>query len=404
MKLNRILFFAATLAACSYLSATPSFSGAIGGSAGGDLNVPLNGDKVSGTVPLAAYAAAQANLADWAIARGEIAAWSSNLAFNDIFADSDANVRLNELSFVLQRRAFTATNYFSAFVGTYEPIGSDAFLMRHFGVEPISSRLTKSYTSLVGSPLRDSKGAGLSYVVNFDKAPIATGVSFYFGKNKNDDWSINLDARFALATNLVTLDLLFGAGSPLQDTYKNKDVVLVIDTITLHGGLNFLAGSKYTHGLLLQVGLEDIVVKGEGGAAFTGDEIRFLFEPRLKFKHFNFTLTAYSFSEKSVKELAYLKDPIGAGFTFYKDNIEGKNGDITVGIHSIFSVSGITLNDLFQRNDLDKIVYNAYITPYAEFPLSGTASIEMTGRIGVLDLTGNQSLNFNLTIGAKKVF
>lgn len=404
MKLNKIFFFAAVLTAGAYLSATPSFSGAIGGSAGGDLNVPLNGDKVSGTVPLAAYAAAQANITDWAIARGEIAAWASNLAFNDIFADSDANVRLNELSFVLQRRAFTATNYFSVFLGAYEPIGSDAFLMRHFGVEPISSRLTKSYTSLVGSPLNDTKGAGLSYVVNFDKAPIATGVSFYFSKNKDNDWAINLDGRFALATNLVTLDFVFGAGSPLQDTYKNQDVVLVIDTITLHGGINFLAGSKYTHGLLIQAGLEDVVVKGNNGSGFNGDEIRFLFEPRLKFNTFSFTLTAYSFSEKSVKELAYLRDPIGAGFTFYKDDIEGKRGDICLGIHSIFSVKGITFGDIAQAKDLSKAIYNAYVTPYAEIPLSGIASIETIAQIGVLDITGSPSLNFSLTIGAKRVF
>lgn len=404
MKLNRIFFFAAIFAACSYLSAAPSFSGSIGGSAGGDLNVPLNGDKAQGTIPLAAYAAAQVNLTNWAIARGEIAAWASNLAFNDIFADSDANVRLNELSLVLQRRAFTATNYFSVFLGAYEPIGSDAFLMRHFGIEPISSRLAKSYTSLAGSPIRDSKGAGASYIVNFDKAPIATGASFYFSKNKDNDWAINLDARFALATNLATLDFLVGVGSPLQDTYKNKDVVLVIDTITLHGGINFLAGSKYTHGLLIQAGLEDIVVKGSNGSGFNGDEIRFLFEPRLMFNTFNFTLTAYSFSEKSVKELAYLRDPLGACFTFYKDNIEGKRGDISVGIHSIFSLKGITISDIVQSKNLGNAIYNAYITPYIEIPLSGIASIETIAQVGVLDLTGNQTLAFRLTLGGRKTF
>ncbi len=404
MKLNKILFFAAILTAGAHLSAAPSFSGAIGGCAGGDLNVPLNGNKAQGNVPLAAYAAAQANLAEWAIARGEIAAWSSNLSFNDIFADSDANVRLNELSFVLQRRAFTATNYFSFFVGTYEPIGSDAFLMRHFGIEPISSRLTKSYTSMVGSPIRDSKGAGVSYIVNFDKAPIATGVSFYFSKNKKDDWAINLDTRFALATNLVTLDFLAGVGSPLQDSYKNKDVVLVIDTITLHGGINFLAGSKYTHGLFLQIGLEDVVVKGSDNIGFNGDELRFLLEPRINFNSFNFTLTVYSLSEKAVKELAYLRDALGGGFTFYKDDIEGKRGDITLGIHTICSIAGITINDVIQSKDLGKAIYNVYVTPYAEFPLSPNARIETTAQVGVFDITGSQSLNFCLTVGARKTF
>lgn len=404
MKLNKIIIFAALLAASSYLSAAPSFGGAIGGSAGANLNIPLKGEKIKGTVPLAAYAAVQANLADWAIFRGEIAAWASNLSFDDIFADSDANVRLNELSFVLQRRAFTATNYFSIFLGAFEAIGSDAFLMRHFGVEPISSVLTKTYTSLYGSSLRDdAKGAGLSYMVNFDKAPVATGISFYFSKNKKNDWAVNLDARFAMVTNLITMDFMFGVGSPLQDSYNDKSVVLVIDTITLHSGLSFLMGSKYTHALFLQVGLEDTIVKGSG-SGFSVDEIRFLFEPRINFKKFRFSLTAYSLGEKSIKELTYLRDPFGAGFTFYKDDIEGKNGDITMGIHSVVSIAGITFGDLTKGKNTGDAKYNVYITPYAEFPLSGAASIETIAQVGVLDLAGSQSLSFSLTIGGKKTF
>ena len=405
MKFNKIIIFASLLAASSYLSAAPSFSGAIGGSAGADLNVPLNGKKTEGKVPLAGYAAFQANLTDWAIFRGEIAAWAPNLSFEEIFSDSEAHVRLNELSFVLQRRAFTATNYFSAFVGAFEPIGSDAFLMRHFGIEPIGSKTTKSYTSLVGSPLRDNpKGAGLSYIVNFDKAPIATGAAFYFNKNKSDNWAVNLDARFALATNHVTMDFMLGFGTPIQDKYKDKDVVLVIDTITMHSGISFLAGSKYTHGFFFQFGLEEMVVKGSGSGDFTGDEIRFLIEPRLNFNIFNFTFTAYSFGEKPTKELTYLRDPIGAGFTFYKDNIEGKNGDITVGLHAFAGISGITFGDLVKGKNIGSAAYNAYITPYAEFQLGGAASIETIAQVGVLDLSGSPSLNFSVTVGGKKTF
>ena len=90
--------------------------------------------------------------------------------------------------------------------------------------------------------------------------------------------------------------------------------------------------------------------------------------------------------------------------TFYKDDIEGKRGDICLGIHSIFSVKGITFGDIAQAKDLSKAIYNAYVTPYAEIPLSGIASIETIAQIGVLDITGSPSLNFSLTIGAKRVF
>jgi len=404
MKANKIIFFAALLTAASYLSAAPSFSGAIGGSAGADLTVPLNGKKTDGTIPLAGYGAIQANINEWAIFRGEIAAWSSNLSITDIFSASDANVRLNELSFVLQRKAFTATNYFSVFVGAFEPIGSDAFLMRHFGIKPIGSTLTKSYTSLAGTPLLDNdKGAGLSYIVNFDKAPIATGASFYFNKTKNDDWAINLDTRFALSTNLVTLDFMLGFGSPFQDSYKGKDVVLVIDTITMHSGLTFLAGSKYTHGFFLQFGLEDTVIKGDG-ASFEVDNIKFLMESRLKFKSFNFSLSLYNLGEKKVKELAYLRDPIGIGVTFYKDDIEGSRGDITLGLHTIASINSLAFGDLTSGKNLGNAVYDVLVTPYASFSLGGAASVETSAQIGVLDLTGSQALAFRITLGGRKTF
>ncbi|MBR5097159.1 MAG: hypothetical protein IK094_08660, partial [Treponema sp.] len=245
MKFNKIIFFASLLAASTYLSAAPSFSGAIGGSAVGNIHVPLNNSDVDTSLPLAGFAAAQANLAEWAIFRGEIGLSAPDFSFDDIYHDTNAIIRLNELSFVLQRRAYTATNYFALFLGSYEQIGSDAFLTRHFGIEPIGSVMCKSYTSLAGSVLRSAKEAGLSYIVNFDKAPIATGGYFYFGKDKDDSWTVNLDARFALVTSYVSLDFLFGLGSPFQNSSKNTDAVLVIDTITLHGGISALFGSKF---------------------------------------------------------------------------------------------------------------------------------------------------------------
>ena len=99
-----------------------------------------------------------------------------------------------------------------------------------------------------------------------------------------------------------------------------------------------------------------------------------------------------------------MRDALGGGFTFYKDDIEGKRGDITLGIHTICSIAGITINDVIQSKDLGKAIYNVYVTPYAEFPLSPNARIETTAQVGVFDITGSQSLNFCLTVGARKTF
>lgn len=404
MKFYKTIFFATLLAASSYLSAAPSFSGAIGGSAVAGIHSPLNKSDVKTSLPLAGFAAAQANLAEWAIFRGEIGISAPDFSFDDIYHDTNAIMRLNELSFVLQRRAYTATNYLSFFLGSYEQIGSDSFLTRHFGIEPIGSTICKSYASLAGSVLRSAKEAGVSYIVNFDKAPIATGGYFYFGKDKDDSWTVNLDARFALVTSYVSLDFLLGVGSPFQNSSKNTDAVLVIDTITIHGGISALFGSKFGHSLFLQFGLDDISVRGNGMGEITGDELRFIFEPRIDFRKFRFALSLYSLDGKNIKDLFYLNDPFGMAINFYKNDIEGKRGDITLGIAATASINGINLYNFAQGKNTSDAVYNAYVTPYAELPLSSAARFELMAQIGILDFTGSPALNFKLGVGAKTTF
>ena len=403
-KLNRIFLFCALLAAFWPAFAAPSFSGAIGGSAGIDLDIPLSDGSPDFNVPLAGLAAIQANLTEWCVARGEIAIDASDFEFNDIFGSAQSSIKLNELSVVLIRRAVTASSFFSAFLGSYEQVGSDAFLMRHFGIEPISSRLTKSPTNLTGVPILRTRGAGLSYIVNFDKAPVATGGYFYVGKNSADDWTLNLDARVSYAANLFTVDFLAGISSPLQDSYNNKDVVLMIDTICLHGGLNMLAGSKFTHSLLLQVGLKDLVVKGNGAGTTNGEELNILIEPRINFNKFRMNTSLFAYDPQSVKETTYLPNEMGAAFSFYKDDIEIKNGYMTLGVHLIGAIGGKSALDLINGGDLSGATYNAYITPFMEMPIGQTASFETMTQIGVRDLAGSQSIGFKVTASAKKTF
>ena len=403
-KLNRIFLILALLAALAPAYAAPSFSGAIGGTAGFDLDIPLTGGSADFDVPLAGFAAVQANLAEWCVARAEIAVDASNFDFDDIFGSAQASIKLNELSVVLIRRAVTVSSFFSAFLGSYEQVGSDAFLMRHFGIEPISSRLTKSPTNLTGVPILRTRGAGLSYIVNFDKAPVATGAYFYLGKNAAKDWTLNLDARVAYAANLFTVDFLAGISSPLQDSYNNQDVVLMIDTICLHGGLNMLAGSKFTHSLLLQVGLKDVVVKGNGAGSKITDELNFLVEPRINFNKFRMNISFFAYDPQSVKETTYLPNEFGAALSFFKDDIETKNGFMTLGIHAIGALGGKSAMEFFTDGSYDGVTYNAYVTPFIEMPLTPTASFEAMAQIGVRDLSGNQSLGFKVTASAKKVF
>lgn len=423
--INRMILTAALLAAAPLaLHAAPSFSGAIGGSAGVGFDIPLSNGESDFRVPLAGFAAVQANITDWCVARGELAIDTRNFEFDDIFGSAESSIKLNELSIVLIRRAVTLASFFSGFLGSYEQIGGDAFLMRQFAIEPICSRLSKSATNLAGVPILRTKGAGLSYIVKFDKAPIATGAYFYVGKNTDKDWTLNADARFAYVSNLVTLDVLFGASTPLQDKYNDEDVVLMIDTICLHGGASFLAGSKYTHSLFMQFGIKDFAVKGGNNEELAGDAINFLFEPRINFKKFRMNITAFAYDEETYKETIYLPNEFGAAVTFYKDDIETKRGYLTLGIHTIFGIGGKKFLDYFREfnkeddsnngsnsgsnsateSETKDATYNVYITPFAEIPLSRSASLEAMAQIGVCDISGDMSLNFKITASARKTF
>ena len=404
LKLNRIFLFAVLLAALASAHAAPSFSGAVGGSFGFDINVPLDDRKMDFNLPLAGFTAVQVNLAEWCVVRGELAIDATNFDFDDIFSSAQAAIKLNELSLVFIRRAVTSSSFFSAFLGSYEQVGSDAFLMRQFGVEPISSRLSESHTNLTGIPILSMRGAGLSYIVNFDKAPIATGAYLYFGKDDDKNWTLNLDARFSFVTNLFTMDFLAGISSPLQDKHNGEDVVLLIDTIRLHGGINFLMGSKFGHNLLIQAGLRDVVVKGKEVVSKIGDELNFLIEPRINFNKFCISLTGYAYDRESLKELVYLPNDFGAAFSVYKEDVETKNGLLAFGVHFIGSLAGKSAMEFISSPDIDDITINAYVSPFIEVPVSPTARFEAMAQAGVCDILGDRSLDFRLSVAARKKF
>jgi len=155
---------------------------------------------------------------------------------------------------------------------------------------------------------------------------------------------------------------------------------------------------------LLQVGLKDVVVKGNGAGSKITDELNFLVEPRINFNKFRMNISFFAYDPQSVKETTYLPNEFGAALSFFKDDIETKNGFMTLGIHAIGALGGKSAMEFFTDGSYDGVTYNAYVTPFIEMPLTPTASFEAMAQIGVRDLSGNQSLGFKVTASAKKVF
>ncbi len=404
MKLiKRILLISVLSGVSSLIFAEPSFSGMTGGTTGLGVSIPKSGDT-EWTVPVSGFLLGQISFTDWLILRAGIEIRAKNFQFDDIFDGADATVKMQEVSLVMINRAVTATNYFSIFMGAYEPIGGDTFLQRQFGIEPISSRLMKSSTSLSGISLYPSSGTGLSYTVHFDKQPVATGAYIYIDKDSDKNMRGNIDWRFAILSNPVTLDFSIGVGAPLQDKYNDEDVVLMIKTLYLHGGINLCFGNKYTNGLLLQFGINDFVLKGASSGNFDNDSLSFVIEPRLNFGNWCLNITAYAIDEKSLGELLYLTDRIGAAVTVFKDSIQGKNGNITAGLHAIGSVGNIKFMDLAEGKNTDDMTVNAYLTPYTEIPLGSGSEIEVMAQVGAKNITKEPEPTFKVIAGFKKKF
>ncbi|MDE5582039.1 MAG: hypothetical protein K2I95_11555, partial [Treponemataceae bacterium] len=315
---------------------------------------------------------------------------------------------------VYTKRAINSTHFLSAFLGSYEPIGTDTFLMRQFGCDPISSHLTKSFSNIAGVPLHYNSGAGISYISRLEKKPVSLGGYLYYFKNNavaqfdSDNapsaHTINLDFRLATSFPSVTADFEFGFGFPLQGLEVGNDdysISIRIKDIIFNCGMNMLLGNKYGNGLLLQFGVNNLVLGKKTSVLNSG--LTFLIESRLRFRTFKLNFTAYSLEDKNVKKTLYLVDPIGAGITVEFDSIATKVANISMGFHLVTSIEK-ELKDFsleFDEKDL-----NFYISPFVEIPLSSSTSLDIMGQVGILKPFEGTGFDFNVKAmaGFKKQF
>jgi hypothetical protein len=145
---------------------------------------------------------------------------------NSIFKEAPASFKVDEISLVIRKQFSTATNYLSAFMGTYEPIGSDIFLRRQFGIQPIASKITESWLGLSGSIIYPMFGAGGADVIHFNSVPLATGIYAYVNHELEDSYVFNGDLRFAGNFRYFTFDLAAGIGRFRQLVHRRKHSLL----------------------------------------------------------------------------------------------------------------------------------------------------------------------------------
>ena len=254
-KIRRFCFISVLIVFIFPAFAEISFNGLAG--AVGTLCSDPEKDNFDLQLKLQTFFAGQFNLSDNLMVRGEFTVKTSDLIEKSVFKEIDTKFQIDELSLTFRSSGFELTNYLSLFIGTYEPIGSDIFLRRYFGINPIASRLTESWLGTAGSVIYPLIGAGLGDVLHFSSQPIAIGFYAYVNHELNDSYVFNIDARIGMVYRYMKLDFSTGIGAPLNTKYYN-DAFIVVNKLYWRAGINLLLGNPRNFSMYVQTGASEI--------------------------------------------------------------------------------------------------------------------------------------------------
>lgn len=297
------------------------------------------------------------------ILNAEFSLQTEDIIENSFYEEVQSNFKIDEISLILRQQFLSVTNYISAFAGTYEPIGSDIFLRRQFGIPAIASKITESWLGLAGSIIYPMFGVGGAEIIHFNTVPLATGVYIYVNHELEDSYVINADYRFAGHFRYFTFDLSGGVGLPLID--DNDNSYFRIDTVYGRAGANILIGNTYTTSLFIQAGISEIKIKKKNNKLdFNEDSAYLLFEPRFRGKKLQAHITLFNIPQNSVNDFIFINDTVGANLNIFTDTIVVKNKTMTFGINSALSFPDKNINDLISEPDKIMDDYNINIAPY----------------------------------------
>lgn len=360
-NIKKIAFITIIIATASFAFANVSFSGFAGGKADFTSDTP---DKFNPDLRIQSYFSGQLNISEDIFARAEFSVATDDLIENSVFKKTPADFQIDELSIIFRRRLLDSSNYLSAFIGTYEPIGSDIFLRRQFGIQPIASRLMESWLGLAGSVIYPLFGVGFSDVIHFTVQPIALGTYIYVNHELDNSYVFNTDFRFACVYRLFTFDISAGLGVPLKQN-NNDENILVVDTLYWRTGMNLLLGNTYTTSLFMQAGISSVPFKKHTSLQLSDFETAYiLFEPRFRAKEFQVNITAYSLPQETVDSSLFINDTLGLNIDVFTDNLYIKNKVFIFGINSSLSFAGKDYLDFGRITEFFKEDYTIAIAPY----------------------------------------
>lgn len=346
----------------------------------------------------------QFNLSENIILHTDLSVETSDLLTGQIFKSTDAKFRIDELSIVFRKQFGNITNYLSAFAGTYEPIGSDIFLRRQFGIKPIVSKITNTWQGIKGSVLNSHFGFGGADTIQVSDQPLAFGLYAYVNQELDDCYVLNADFRFACVYRYFTFDATAGVGLPLINNSKVNDSLVSIEKIYWRAGANMLIGNSETTSLFIQAGISDIPFSKQDTSFKINQETTYLlFEPRFNFRTFKTDLTIFNLPKETIRDFIFIEDTLGINLNIYTDNLYLSNHAFTFGVHTTLSFADKTFADLkYLKSLFDD--YSVIISPYTTFKfITGELNLMMQTRISDI-INGHFARAFSVNIGFKTLF
>lgn len=355
---------------------------------------------------LNAYFAGQLTLSNAFSVRGEFSLLTGDMFEDGFTNDVDGSIfRVNEFSATFTKSFGGFTHTLSAFMGYFEAIGSQDFVRRHLGVKDYSTPMLENYLGQNGTNVYSVYGKGGAYSLTMKNNPLAFGLAVYKNDNgktsvADDVGQLNADLRFATAFRYLTLDMVLGISAPVNTkTASGDNVVLLIDTLYLHAGIDMLIGNKYdTFSLYLQNGFEFFPIRESDNAAnFSFSDMYLLVEPRLNGGKAKMYLTAFSFPDDRIKKMIFFDDTLGVNLSFFGDAATERR-DYTAGFNLMVSFEGKHFNTL-DSGLTDAL--NAKIAPFARFEVAGGELTTML-QVSVLKIADNDPNAIKLNVGYKK--
>ena len=364
--MKKIGKIALAFAAVFILSANLYSQAAFSGYSGGKLNYSSNqeAENYDPDLCLQAFFQGQFNFSPNLWGHLEFSIDTQDFLNSELFHKTDSSFKIDEISLIFKTQTEIDSNYFSVFMGTYDPIGSDIFLQRYFGIQPIASKITESWLGLAGSILYPHFGMGISDVKRFMAAPIALGGYVYVNHEDNKYYVLNTDARFACVYRFFCFDIAGGIGFPMSDSNQGKDTIAVIEKLYWHAGTTMLIGNNYTQSLFIQAGLFNVPFTKRDGTTVSPQDIYLLFEPRFLIDRAHVNLSIFSLPQDTVDQLIFVDDTLGANLNIYGDSFSLGAHRFTFGTNFSFSFTGKTFMDVIKPLELIKGDFNITMTPY----------------------------------------